>query len=328
MESLEPKKLALMRILHILEKYSDRDHHLLQEEIAALLEKEYGIVVERKAIGRNLSLLKEAGYDIGSDRKGSWLDTRLFEDAELRMLIDGVLSGRHVTAAYSKDIIERLCSLSSKYFRSHVKHVYSVDEWNKTENRDVFYNIELVDEAIERGVMVEFDYNKYGADGKLHRSASHLVSPYQMLLRNRHYYLMGCNEKWHDVGYYRMDRITEMALTDRPATPLRSLSGYEKGIDYKKLATALPYMFSDEPVCIEFLVDERAVDDVIDWFGKSVELSPADDGRLKAEVTASPSAMVYWAMQYLNFVEVLSPAHLREKIAENIEKGLEKYRGQ
>ena len=139
---------------------------------------------------------------------------------------------------------------------------------------------------------------------------------------------MGCNEKWHDVGYYRMDRITEMALTDRPATPLRSLSGYEKGIDYKKLATALPYMFSDEPVRIEFLVDERAVDDVIDWFGKSAELSPADEGRLKAEVTASPSAMVYWAMQYLNFVEVLSPAHLREKIAENIEKGLEKYRGQ
>ena len=61
MESLEPKKLALIRILQILEKYSDRDHHLKQEDIAALLDRDFGIVVERKAIGRNLSLLKEAG---------------------------------------------------------------------------------------------------------------------------------------------------------------------------------------------------------------------------------------------------------------------------
>ena len=169
MESLEPKKLALIRILQILEKHSDRDHHLKQEEIAELLDRDFGIVVERKAIGRNLSLLKEAGYDIESDRKGSWLDSRLFEDAELRMLIDGVMSGRHVTAAYTKQLIDKLCSLSSKYFRAHVKYVYSAEEWNKTENKAVFYNIDLADEAIESGKSLEFDYNKYGTDGKLHK---------------------------------------------------------------------------------------------------------------------------------------------------------------
>lgn len=64
MNSLEPKKLALLRILQILEEYSDYDHPLKQEEICERLDKEYGIVIERKAIGRNLSLLKEAGYDI------------------------------------------------------------------------------------------------------------------------------------------------------------------------------------------------------------------------------------------------------------------------
>ena len=81
MESLEPKKLALIRILQILEKHSDRDHHLKQEEIAELLDRDFGIVVERKAIGRNLSLLKEAGYDLESARRGSGLDLRLFEAA-------------------------------------------------------------------------------------------------------------------------------------------------------------------------------------------------------------------------------------------------------
>ena len=49
---------------------------------------------------------------------------------------------------------------------------------------------------------------KYGADKKMHRSAIHTVSPYQMILHNQRYYLMGYNEKWQHIQYYRMDRIT------------------------------------------------------------------------------------------------------------------------
>ena len=50
MEGFEPKKLALTRILQILEEYSDADHPLKQEDIAKYLEKDYGLVIERKAI--------------------------------------------------------------------------------------------------------------------------------------------------------------------------------------------------------------------------------------------------------------------------------------
>lgn len=109
MESLEPKKLALIRIWQILKDYSDYGHPLTQEDIAVKLENEYGIVIERKAISRNLSLLKEAGIDIESRKAGSYLECRDFEDSELHMLIDGVLSSKHITAKHSKDIIERLC---------------------------------------------------------------------------------------------------------------------------------------------------------------------------------------------------------------------------
>jgi len=147
MESFEPKKLALIRIWQILKDYSDYDHPLTQEDIAAKLEQEYGIVIERKAISRNISLLKEAGIDIASRRAGSYLEGRDFEDAELRMLIDGVLSSRYITAKHSKDIIERLCGLSNQYFRPNVKHIHSVNDWYKTDNQALFYNIELIDTA-------------------------------------------------------------------------------------------------------------------------------------------------------------------------------------
>ena len=81
MESLEPKKLALIRIWQILKDYSDYGHPLTQEDIAVKLENEYGIVIERKAISRNLSLLKEAGIDIESRKAGSYLECRDFEDS-------------------------------------------------------------------------------------------------------------------------------------------------------------------------------------------------------------------------------------------------------
>lgn len=58
MDNFEPKKLALIRILDILKFYSDVNHPLTQEEIIDYLESDYGIVIERKAVGRNISLLK------------------------------------------------------------------------------------------------------------------------------------------------------------------------------------------------------------------------------------------------------------------------------
>ena len=45
MESFEPKKLALIRILHILETYTDCNHPITHEEIVRKLETLYGITV-------------------------------------------------------------------------------------------------------------------------------------------------------------------------------------------------------------------------------------------------------------------------------------------
>ncbi|HAH18425.1 MAG TPA: WYL domain-containing protein, partial [Eubacterium sp.] len=46
MNNLEPKKLALLRMLQIYEEYTDCDHTLTQEEISKKLENEYGISID------------------------------------------------------------------------------------------------------------------------------------------------------------------------------------------------------------------------------------------------------------------------------------------
>jgi len=49
------------------------------------------------------------------------------------------------------------------------------------------------------------------------------------------------------------------------------------------------------------------------------------EDKLKVTVKASPNAMEYWAMQYLNSVEIISPIELRNRIKENLKSAIEKY---
>lgn len=73
------------------------------------------------------------------------------------MLIDSVLFSGHIPHSQRKELVEKLESLSSKYFRSHMKHVLTVPD-NLPENPQLFLNIELLGEAIYEGRKVSFQY--------------------------------------------------------------------------------------------------------------------------------------------------------------------------
>ena len=283
---------------------------------------------KRKALSRKISLLKEAGIDIESRRAGSYLEGRDIEDSELKLLIASVLCSKHITAKHSKDLIDRLCGLSNKYFRSHVKNIYSVNDWSKTDNQALFFNIELIDTAIEQKLRVAYDYNKIGIDKKLHKSSYQVVSPYQLILHNQRYYLMAYSEYWGNMVFHRLDRITNMKLTEEKATDLQMIPGYKNGIDYKKLSSAMPYMYSDEPERIDFVADAGIVDQIVDWFGNDIRIAKSSDNenQVKVSVVASPNAMEHWAMQYASYIEVVSPKTLRERIKNSLENGLKKYK--
>ena len=135
---------------------------------------------------------------------------------------------------------------------------------------------------------------------------------------------MGYSEYWSRMGYFRLDHITNMQIEDKPLKELRTIAGYENGIHYKDFSTSLPYMFTDKIETVIFTVEQWAIDQVIDWFGNSAKIEN-DEDRYRVSVLVSPNAMEYWAMQYLNAVEILSPAFLRDRIRDNLKKASEKY---
>ena len=322
----ETKKLALLRILEILQRDTDSEHLLTHTEIAEILLKEYGIEIERKAVGRNISLLLEADYDIVTTKRGVYLNERKYEPSEIRLLVDGILSSHHISVRHSKDLIEKLSTEENKYFKKNIKHIHAVNDFNKSDNSEVFYSIDTVHEAIELGKMVEYDYNKYGSDKKLHKSSFQRISPYQLILHNQRYYLMGYSSYWGHMVYHRLDRITNMIVSEKKAVSIRKVEGFENGINYRNLTTAMPYMFSDTPERLEMLAVDWIIDQVIDWFGKNIDIKKTEkDGVYKISLVASPTAMLFWAMQYTEECEVLMPVPLRERIKETINNASNKY---
>ena len=66
------------------------------------------------------------------------------------------------------------------------------------------------------------------------------------------------------------------------------------------------------------------IDHVVDWFGFDFKLERKDDKTL-ITLKASLYAMEYWALQYLNSIEIIAPQELRQTIIDNLNKAKEKY---
>ena len=323
------KKYTLLLYYEILRKHSDPEHPLSEARIMELMDRE-GVTVNRNNVERNMGFLMEAGIDVEHARGlkgGYYLTERKFTEAELRLLIDSVLASRHISKADSGKLIGKIEDLASDSFRHQMTHVTMVDAFEKTENEELFESIDVIDQAISRRKAIHFDYMKYGSDKKMFCSSSPTVTAFQMILQNQRYYLVSYNMDVGEIRHYRVDRIKNAKLTDLAAVPIRKVPGYENGFDYAKYATQLPYMYTDRPELITFLADESIIDQVVDWLGRKNVMfdKNAPEGKIRVNVRASRKAFKFWALQYLEHVEVLMPKQLRQDILKSLQEGAGKY---
>ncbi len=348
MDTMQPKKLIIMNILDILKKYTDEDHRLSQKEIAEILETEYEMKVDRKAVKRNLMNLIEFGYDIEyseavrmvKNKKGELEESvilsdfyfvRDFTDSELRLLVDSLLFSKHILYSQCKELVEKIEGLSNRYFRSKVKHIRNLPE-NLPGNKELFYTIDVLDEAISKGRQVAFNYNDYGTDKKQHPrrnskgdNREYIVNPYQMVATNGRYYLVCNHDKYHNSANYRVDRITGIRLLDTTAKPMKKVKGLENGLDLPRHMAEHIYMFSDKTERIQFKAKKYIVSEIIDWFGKDVKFTDETEDEVTAEVKVSLMAMKFWALQYAEHITVTSPENLVNDIKTALQKAAEKY---
>ena len=320
----QAKKLYIMYILEILKKYSDDRHRLRQQDIIDIMKKDYDVSCERKAVARNISDLQELGYDIETDG-GYYLAERDFEDSELRLLIDSVLASKYIPARQAKDLVDRLAAQSNIYFKKQVRHVSNIEKMEHTAGQ-LFYTIEVLSQAIEDNRKVKLFYNRYDETKTLKKTGreKHLVNPYQIVVANGRYYL-GNIDKYDNSTHFRVEKISDVEITDMAVKPVREVEEFKNGLNLPKHMAEHVYMFSGKSQLVRLRVSESGINDVIDWLGSDIQITRESKDTLLVDVTANPQAMKYWAVQFGEKVEILLPETLREEVRELVAKIYNKY---
>ncbi len=337
MYTVQPKKMLILNILDILNKHSDENHPLSQQDIIDILAKDYMMTVERKSVRRNLFNLIDFGYDLNYtetkriNKKGEeesmftdWYIVRNFTDSELRLLIDSLLFAGHISHSNKKELIEKIEKLSNKHFSSKIKHIHTTSS-NFSGNKELFYTIEVIDEAIASGNQIAFYYNDIGIDKKLHpRKYSngephrYVINPYQLITANAHYYLICNYDKYDNISNYRVDRISGIEKLSSKRKPLSKTQNGKETLDLTKYRTEHFYMFTGESETVEFKTDTTLLNDLYDWFGEDMSITSLGGDKIKVRVKANIQAMRRWALQYSLYVRVITPQSLVEVIREDI----------
>ena len=323
------KKSSIFYILNILKECSDEKHTLTYAAIAEKLYARYGIEIERKTIASNIDILQEQGYDIVKcGKNGLYLGEREFENGELLFLIDAIYSSKSMPTKYAKDLVERLTKGFSKYEKKKFNHLEKIDDGSRSDNREIFWTIEVLNEAIENNKKVEFQYGAYDINKKLQLKGDgkvYKINPYFMINNRGKYYLVCNHEKYNDISNYKIECIVNIKILDEPVRLIEELDGGQN-FSIKEYAKEHIYMVSGKTINAEVKIDnQEKINDFVDWFGKDVYFTKSA-GHVVASLKVNEEALIYWALQYGEHVEILSPLETREKIRNIVEAMMKKYK--
>ena len=327
-------KLKLLYIKDYLEKLSDEENPVSVEQIMDML-SEKGINCERKSVYSDVKTLKEYGVDICAARfpkTGYSILSRDFELPELRLLIDAVQAANFITQKKSKELIKKIGTLCSENQRSLIEGQVYIDNRLKCTNEEIYYNIDILNRAIQKKKQVSFIYQKRvmaeneGSYTVYERE--HCVSPYALIWSNDHYYLVANNDKYDNLMHTRIDRMKKVEITDFPARDFSEVSPYKHFFDSADYSGKIFNMFSGDTQRLELCCDNSILEEILDRFGSEAVLKKSQrEGyfTLSAKCVIS-GGLVSWIMQFGPKIEVISPKNLREDVRDKAEEIVKLYR--
>lgn len=321
------QKIKLLCVLDILREYSDEFHPIDANEICDKLKDLYSIDSERKSIYDDISVLEEYGIDIIKTRvpkSGYFIGCREFDFPEVSLLVDAVEAADFITPKKTKQLVEKLDKLVSRWQAKDINsHVY-IENRNKCTNEEIFYNIDKINSAVNSSKKIKFTYIRrcLGENNRIAENHKDmLVSPYALIWENDHYYLIGNVDKYDNLIHLRLDRMRKVEITEIPNRHFSEVSEYKTFFDTADYARKSFNMFGGELKAIELKCSTYQLEQVVDRFGDKLYLRPNTDGTFTFTTKAHISeGLISWLLQFGNDIEAISPKELRDNIKDRIER--------
>lgn len=286
------QKLKILYLRDILYRYTDEEHPLSANEIAEIL-KDQGIEAERKSIYSDIEMLAEYGLDIlkitGRDG-GFFMGSREFELAELKLLVDAVMSSRFITRKKSEQLVKKLSSFADEYDADDLKRqLYSINRI-KSQNESILYSVDVINSAIRSRKKLCFKYCEWTTQIKLvpkKNGEIYEVSPVTLIWDDEYYYLVAYDAKADMIKHYRVDKIKDISVsdmkTDKPSNR----------VDMNAYSGRMFGMFGGELVKISLQCPNDKIGILIDRFGQEIRITGKDKNSVTVHTEAVLSSQFY-----------------------------------
>lgn len=321
------QKLKMLYLLKILKEETDEQHLL---GAAGILERllSYGIKAERKALYDDIEQLRQFGYDIicvkSRANGGYYLGNREFELPELKLLVDAVQASKFVTAKKSRELIGKLERFASREEARQLQRQVYVAGRIKTEQENIYYNVDAIHRALQEQVQIAFLYMEWGLDGNLHPKNDgklYRVSPWALLWSDENYYMIGFDAEAGIIKHYRVDKMQHIDMLDGKR------QGEEAFVDFDLAAYANRTfgMYGGQAVEVRLIFQNYLAGVVMDRFGKETRMRPVDEKHFRVRVQVAVSGQFFgWLAGLGNGVRLEGPdwvvkayrEHLRTIIAD------------
>ena len=326
MPKSENQKQTILFVMDYLQKHSHKDHPVNTVEIIRMLRQE-GISADRKSIYSDIKALTEYGLDIVSlpGKNGGYYiaSPKDFQLSELKLLIDAVLSSKYLTEKKSRELIRKLCDLCGTDKEAELmQRNLLVSGRVKSMNESIYYNIDVIQEAIAKNEQISFRYFDWDMKAtRAYREKEYLASPYGLCQDNENCYLLAYSER-HGVTSYRADRMDNIQLTGKKRVPCPELTG-KALIDH---ANQLFQMFAGDACSVKLRFHKSLLNVVIDRFGKDIPLVPIDDEHFEAKVNVAISPQFFgWIMALGKGITITGPEPVVRKMREEVRRLSEQY---
>lgn len=308
-------KPRILYLLRILEQYTDEDHPLTTNQLIEKLKEDYGISAHRTTLSKDIAALQEFGVDVvtvHSTQCKYFIGSRQFELPELKLLIDAIESSKFITSRKSDALIKKIHKLTSQSQVAKLKRNNYVVDRIKPDNEQIYYIVDTINDAINSGKQISFQYYDYsGLKKKVLKNKGEVykLSPYKLLWSGDYYYVIGYSEKKSKVINFRVDRIaaTPMILKEQ-ALPM------PKDFDIENFTKEVFFMFSGNEVVVDLRCDNSLMKTIVDRFGEDVKTLAYDmtSFRVITEVSSSPT-FFGWVFGFGGKIQILGPESVKEQ---------------
>ena len=306
MPKSENQKRKLLLLEAFFQQETDEAHPASMNDILAFLDAN-GIRAERKSIYSDIQTLQECGMDIvraEGKTGGYFLASRMFEIAELKLLVDAVQSCKFLTDRKSNSLIRKLEQLASRHEAQQLRRQVTVSGRVKTMNESIYYNVDRLHDAIANNSQIRSRYFEWGMDGKRHfREKSYCASPYALCWDDENYYLIAHSER-HGLTHYRVDKMDTITATGTP----RIQTEESRNLNLAAYAKKVFGMFGGEETNVRLRFDRSLAGVVIDRFGRDCMLIPDGAEHFTVTVTVAVSPLFLgWLAGFGQKVQILYP---------------------